>query len=818
MRLTTRFYSSFFVIIALFVLATIYSNIMINRVNASHQHMTSFVVERSADVNEFEAAFNQFNHFVQFFIIYYQLEVDMSHYILEYTQEAVSGLVSRMQEISISYIETVNADTYITEQNRLLGVGKMSAMQMNIQQIYRILAHSFFSNNYSQIDLFALDSRMKLIENNINNLRPHLYAEIEHLDMEISEALLVHTFNTTIIIILIVLLSSFLAWHTTSAFSLRIKFIEHSVLMIKQGDLSLLTDGDNEITRLINDAISTMREVINRITQVMPENKGDNIDTRINIEGFEGAYKEVLLKVNSLIDAMDSYHYASMRTAIAEESTLAKSRFLARMSHEIRTPITAVMGVSEIQLHDKNLSASVVEAFAKIFDSSKILLRIINDILDISKIEAGKMDLIIDRYETYSLITDTTQLYLASFVSEKVKFILDIDENIPMCLIGDDLRIKQIVTNVLSNAFKYTDKGSVRLTMHCESAEEDNVLLNISVEDTGRGMSESQIMMITDEYSRFHEQEYRFTPGTGLGMSIMKNLVKMMKGFFEIQSTIDIGTAVRITIPQKAAGKEVLGKKAVKKLENYEAGSLTKKITKETKYRSMSHASVLVVDDVNANLYVAKELMGFYDLNIETESSGQAALDKIREGNTYDIIFLDHMMPNMKGDEVVRRMRKMGYDGCVIAFTANAMIGQAEKFLQNGFDGVLSKPIQTVQLATVLEKFIPAKPEIAYSTPKLNKYLPDINMLETMEEKFFSGQKDFVKNLKHELENDNYDNAAIMVHTVKSVTLMLGMDDVSAWAGELENLFGENKTSEELLQKLYANMDALMLDLEKKYK
>ncbi|MCL2198139.1 MAG: response regulator [Defluviitaleaceae bacterium] len=808
--LTTRFYIAFYIIIALFVVVMVYSNSIVNRVNVTHQYMADFVVTRHSEVDMFEAVFEQFSRIVRLFVLYHEFDIEMHDDILAHNAQAITEFVREMQIITLNYIELVNASDYITERNRLTGVGIMSSVQMNVQHLYRAVNDAFFNGDTANgPDLTAIAVHTRMVEENISRLRPYLYAEAEYMEIEISGILQNHTFRLSLIIVAIVLLSSFLAWHTIHAFTLRIKSIERNVLRIKQGDISLVEGGENEISRLVNDAISSMIDVINRINQVVAENEKGNMDARIDIAGFEGGYREVLLKVNSLIGIIENNHLANLRTVLAEESSLAKSRFLARMSHEIRTPITAVMGISEIQLRDRNISVPVMEAFAKIYDSSKNLLRIINDILDISKIEADKMDLIIDRYKTEGLIADATQLYIAHVTSKNVNFIIDIDENMPMYLIGDDLRIKQIIGNLLSNAFKYTDKGSVKLGMSCEHAEGDNVSLVIDVEDTGRGMSESQILMLTDEYTRFHEKEDRFTAGTGLGMAIMQGLLNMMDGSFKIQSTLNIGTAFRVSIPQVVFGKEVLGKETVEKLARYEIGSLSENRNEGLKYESMPHGSVLVVDDLDANLYVARELMSFYDLKIETETNGSAAIEKIKAGKAYDIIFMDHMMPEMDGEEAVSIIRGLGYKGCIFAFTANAMIGQAEKFLQNGFDGFLSKPIQAVQLDTVLKKYI--------SPQAVNKYLPKPGMLDVLEKKLLSGYKNFVQELKDTLDKNDYKHASYLTHSIKNIVLLMGYEETGRLAAQLEKLFDQNKTSEEALQQLFKKIEALFGELEAKW-
>jgi len=395
------------------------------------------------------------------------------------------------------------------------------------------------------------------------------------------------------------------------------------------------------------------------------------------------------------------------RVEIAEENSLAKSKFLARMSHEIRTPISAVLGISEIQLQKSGLPSNIEEAFSKIFSSSRILLGIINDLLDLSKIEAGKMDILHEEYAAASLINDIVQLNLVRLGSKKIRFAVDIDENTPKLLSGDELRIKQILNNLLSNAFKYTDSGSVEFSLQSRTVEgSDDVKLAFTIADTGRGMSREQVESLHNEYTRFNEAENRYVEGTGLGMAIVYSLVQMMEGAIHIDSEIGRGTKIVVTITQKSVGAEILGRETVGNIQNLEAGrhSVAKKPDFEPE--PMPYGSVLVVDDVETNVYVAKGLLSFYGLNVETCSSGLEAVNKIAGGKTYDIVFMDQMMPNMNGTEATGEIRRLGYAGPVIALTANALIGQAEEFLRSGFDGFISKPIDTAHLNGILNRFI----------------------------------------------------------------------------------------------------------------
>jgi len=393
-----------------------------------------------------------------------------------------------------------------------------------------------------------------------------------------------------------------------------------------------------------------------------------------------------------------------------EAENKQKSDFLAKMSHEIRTPISAILGITEIQLQDRALREDIRDALGRIYNSGDLLLGIINDILDFSKIEAGKMELAPVKYYVSSMINDIVQLNKIKNENKPIEFKLQVDEFLPAELIGDELRIKQIMNNLLSNAFKYTDKGEVAMSVTVEQARGGlsttaNIIFKVS--DTGQGMTAEQIQKVFDEYSRFNMEVNRTTQGTGLGMNITRNLVNMMDGSISVKSTPGKGTEVTVKLPQRTEGSGVtIGKKMAETLQQFKMSNASQTEKEQITYDPMPYGSVLVVDDVETNLYVAKGLLAPYELSIETANSGFEAIDKFKGGGVYDIIFMDHMMPKMDGIEATKILREMGYNGNIIALTANAIVGQAEMFMQNGFDGFISKPIDIRQLNAALNKMI----------------------------------------------------------------------------------------------------------------
>ena len=502
------------------------------------------------------------------------------------------------------------------------------------------------------------------------------------------------------------------------------------------------------------------------------------------------------------------------RIEIAEESSKAKSRFLARMSHEIRTPISTVMGVSEIQLQSTNLSPQIEEAFAKIHSSASLLLGIVNDILDHTKIEAGKMTIQHEKYNIASVISDVAQLYIVHLGSKNIKFSIHVDENLPYSLIGDVLRIEQVINNLLSNAFKYTEAGFVELSLYCQNVDGDDnsITLIVTIRDTGLGMTPEQLKDLFAEYTRFHELETRAIVGTGLGMSIVHSLVQLMEAKLDITSEVGKGTLVVVSIPQKKAGKHVLGREAALRLQQFEAYVQTAAKKFNFVPEPMPYGSVLVVDDIDANLYVANGLLAFYDLNVETCSNGHEAIDKISKGKVYDVIFMDQLMPGIDGTETMIRLRKMGYTQPIVTLTANALIGQAEQFIEMGFDGFISKPIQTSHLNSILTKYIrdkqplevteaarakkrqqkSTKPNVE-TQDNINDYLSSNESREKLRLDFAKNQKNSFINICEALDSGDIKTAHRLAHSLKGVAGLINEHPLVIASEIVEHLLQDEK-------------------------
>jgi len=386
---------------------------------------------------------------------------------------------------------------------------------------------------------------------------------------------------------------------------------------------------------------------------------------------------------------------------IALANSEAKSKFLSRMSHELRTPISAVLGIAEIELKNPGRFENTDESFAKIHESASMLLDLANDILDLSKVEAGKLELLESQYETIHLINNIINVYPIHKGDSSVEFTLTVDENLPISLRGDYPRIKQIVNNLLANAFKYIESGSVHLEINYDSNKSN---LCVSVKDSGPGMTTNQINRLFEDYTRLHEEEQPLTTGTGLGMAVVSSLVQLMRGTIEVDSKVGEGTCITAHIPQAIEDTTVIGSDRAKKLQNFEAG-VNGKIP-ATITTAMFSGKVLVVDDMPSNLYVARGLLTPYGLQVDTCADGNKALEQIKEGNTYDIIFMDQMMPGINGTDTMYKLREIGYSKPIVVLTGNALQGQAEEFMAKGFDGFVAKPINTECLYDILMKFV----------------------------------------------------------------------------------------------------------------
>ncbi|MDE7176203.1 MAG: response regulator [Lachnospiraceae bacterium] len=386
----------------------------------------------------------------------------------------------------------------------------------------------------------------------------------------------------------------------------------------------------------------------------------------------------------------------------AEAANEAKSIFLANMSHEIRTPINAILGMNEMILRE-NRNEQIEEYAMNIDSAGSSLLYLVNDVLDISKIESGKLEIVENIYELSSFIHDCYNMVAEKAQKKGLELTVSCNPQLPSKLKGDESRLRQVVTNLLSNASKYTEKGSISLSF--DSSEQNRqMMLVITVKDTGIGISEENMKNLFTQFTRFDMEKNRNIEGTGLGLALAKRLIDLMQGTIEMQSTYGAGTTVTVTVPQQIVDSAPVGDFH----RNYSSAA-----DKGRQYQQRFEApdaKILVVDDVKVNLKVIVGLLKSTKIKADTASSGRECLEMITQ-TAYDLIFMDHMMPEMDGVETYAEMKKLenslNKDTPVIMLTANAITGIREQFLQAGFTDYLSKPVSGEKLENLILKYLP---------------------------------------------------------------------------------------------------------------
>ncbi|MCL2059980.1 MAG: ATP-binding protein, partial [Oscillospiraceae bacterium] len=427
---------------------------------------------------------------------------------------------------------------------------------------------------------------------------------------------------------------------------------------------------------------------------------------------FVAAYAQDLSKHKKMMAETLRLH-GELKAALkeAQEANRAKSSFLASMSHEMRTPLNAVVGLSELILGAGAVSGEAEEKLDKIHISGMTLLGIVNDILDISKIESGKFELHPIEYDTAGLINDIASLNVIRISEKPITFKLTVDERLPERMIGDDLRVKQIFNNLLSNAFKYTNEGTVEWVVTFEKNGSDIWLLS-EVRDTGIGIKQGDMHKVFMDYSQVDAETNRKTEGTGLGLPITKRLVNMMDGDIGVQSEYGVGSLFYVRIRQAIVSETPIGSATADSLMNARYTTVRRSYGAGFARIDLSYARVLVVDDVQTNLDVIKGMLKPYGMRVDCATSGSMAIDMaLQEGGRYDAIFMDHMMPGMDGIEaahIIMDEFKAGRTRVapIIALTANAIVGNEEMFMDNGFSAFISKPIDVMRLDSILRSFV----------------------------------------------------------------------------------------------------------------
>lgn len=578
-------------------------------------------------------------------------------------------------------------------------------------------------------------------------------------------------------------------------------------------NIGLINDYDNKLREclIIKDTVSNFNIIVVKDIWSM---YGDVLRYIIIYTGlFSICIIGVITLINKMIllqkEANDTLRHAA---EVATSADRAKSLFLAQMSHEIRTPINAVLGMNEMILRE-NHNPEIKEYSMNIKSAGNTLLSLINDILDFSKIESGKMEITPVKYDTASMINDLVNMTSDRAAKKNLEFKIEVDEKIPAALYGDDIRIRQIIINLLTNAVKYTEQGTVSLKFSITEKGDDYIILYVEVSDTGIGIKDEDMQKLFDSFQRLDEHRNRSIEGTGLGIPITHNLLKMMGSNLNVSSVYGKGSVFSFELKQGISDPEQIGDFSSRRLQSLDS-------EQNSRYIYAPDADILIVDDNAMNLKVASNLMKRNGFIPDTASSGQKCIEMVLAKH-YDIIFMDHMMPDMDGIETFNNLKDshiLPDDTAVIAMTANAVAGAKETYLQHGFCAYLSKPIVIRQLEAVLEKYIPQekvsyKNENAEDTSDVTTEEPVSETPvsnQTFEEKFsfldvktglsycaddtdiyteiiatyFENSK--LGEINNFFEAEDWENYRILVHSLKSTSLSIGATNLSEQAKALE--------------------------------
>lgn len=519
--------------------------------------------------------------------------------------------------------------------------------------------------------------------------------------------------------------------------------------------------------------------------------------------------------------SLDMLKLVEMKKEEAEHMANVKSAFLANMSHEIRTPINAVLGMNELILREAN-QKEVLDYAYNIELAGKALLSIVNDILDISKIESGKTELVSVEYNVAASIYNFIEMSRARAEKKGILLKVDIAENLPSKMYGDEMRLKQIYTNILNNAIKYTEKGVITLTLTGEEIGDDKIFTKATISDTGIGIREEDLDKIFDAFQRVDEEKNQKIEGTGLGMSITKQLVELMGGKIYVESEYGKGSTFHVELVQGIVDRTPIGRidQAVEQSREIEKHKRAVLLAPEAK--------LLVVDDNQMNLNVMKGLLKRTEMQVDLVLSGKEALEAVTK-TSYDVILMDHMMPEMDGVEALHRLRELKENqnpqAKVIVLTANAAIGSREEYLKMGFDDYLSKPIEAMSLENMIKKYLPK--ELVQEIEEVIEETQNLEEIEFLEEKlrpfgihlkqgliYVEGELeqyvDMIKlflrqsearkeKMRSFLKEGNTEEYTIEVHALKSNGKMIGSRKMSELAYEME-IQGRNGNLEYLRQ------------------
>jgi len=477
---------------------------------------------------------------------------------------------------------------------------------------------------------------------------------------------------------------------------------------------SIIGKGDTDGLKLSEEEAHKANEIDQKVI-----NEGQNVVYEECLEFPNGSkrifetIKAPLMQNGAVIGMVGIAHDITERKIMEEKAIAAsqsKSDFLANMSHELRTPLNVVIGLTDLVLEENHLAAHVSNNLSKIRSAGETLLSIVNDILDISKIESGKFTLIPSEYHISSLINDVITLVTTRLNEKPVTFQLNINDDLPRKLYGDDLRVKQVLNNLLSNAIKHTNTGTIELAVNCIK-DTEYIWMEILVSDTGIGIRDEDLKNLFSDYYQVETKANRRNEGTGLGLSITKKFVEMMDGEISAESEYGKGTTFRVRLRQGIVDNETIGAAVADSLRTFHYSDDKRLATKKLERPDLRYARVLVVDDMQTNLDVATGLLRKYKMQVDCVLNGPEAIERIRYGKPYyNAIFMDHMMPEMDGLETTDAIRAIDTEYArqipVIALTANAIQGTISIFYEHDFQDFVSKPIDIIQLDYVIRKWI----------------------------------------------------------------------------------------------------------------
>lgn len=611
-----------------------------------------------------------------------------------------------------------------------------------------------------------------------------------------------------------------------------VAFILKMIILIINVAVPLIVLANAFVQNRVARPIIAMSATIKNFATSSREEQEDKLRelSKMNIKGKDEIavlydnMAEMAYQVNSFVDQTLREQKLEEDLRVAKRASENKSAFLNNVSHEIRTPINAVLGMDEMILRESN-EEHILEYAKDIKNSGKTLLSLVNDILDSSKLEAGKMEILPVEYDVSSLVNDIVNMIAFRAKDKHLEFNVHVDGKIPHLLYGDEIRIKQVMVNILTNAVKYTEKGSVDFWLGYKKEDEEHITLTCKVQDTGIGIKEEDMEKLFSRFERIDEGKNRTIEGTGLGMNIVKQLLTLMDSELAVESQYQKGSTFSFGLKQKVVNWDEIGSYE----ESYQHTEGTEGYRESFQ---APDARILVTDDTKMNLTVIQALLKKTKVQVDTAESGFETLYKVRE-KKYDVIFLDHRMPEMDGIETLQRLRQLegnlNEDTPVISLTANAVSGARETYLSAGFVDYLSKPIDSVKLEHMLMEYLP-KEKVIVADEDFGEADNENNASETIEEtgetpepegeriiseiskskllnlqeayKNCGGKGTFLEVLKdyasvaekkaddieHCWQVLDYDTYTVLVHALKSSSRLIGEEALSDEARELEEL------------------------------